>query len=204
VPLYELPLWPHAQYYFRDRHPMRVNDGLAAYFDRPDVPLFIYADGVSHARDARVFQWQPSDAYSKLTRNHYRVVTLDPILPEERYLPLRGVYPLERTIAGDEWRWLTGDSLIRLPSAHRSSVTLTFRLSPDAPYDANSIHLAVNGRPAGEVIARREASSIKLSLPAGPVEIAIHADQAFAPATVLHNQDPRILAVQLIGVVQSP
>ena len=79
VPLYELPLWPHSQYYFRDRHPMRVNDGLAAYFDRPDVPLFIYADGGSHAPGARVFRWQPSDAYSKLTRNHYRVVSLIPV-----------------------------------------------------------------------------------------------------------------------------
>src|SRR5712691_5411743 len=201
---YELSLRPHAEYLLSRFPSIAVEKAMAAFYDRPEVPLVLFGDGGSRFAEAKVFSWPESDAYGKLTRNHYRVVTLDPIRPEERYLPLRGVYPLERTIAGDEWRWLTGDSLIRLPSAHRSSVTLTFRLSPDAPYDANSIHLAVNGRAAGKVIARREASSIQVSLPPGPVEIAIHADQAFAPATVLHNQDPRILAVQLIGVVQSP
>ncbi|HEX7419777.1 MAG TPA: hypothetical protein VF505_07810, partial [Thermoanaerobaculia bacterium] len=91
VPLYELSLWPQAEYYFHDRHPMRVNDGLAAYFDRPDVPLFIFADGMSHAADARVFRWQPSDAYSKLTRNHYRVVSLIPLAPSQRFRVIRGI-----------------------------------------------------------------------------------------------------------------
>jgi hypothetical protein len=135
-----------------------------------------------------------------LTRNHYREVTLDSIRPEERYLPLAGVYPLERTIAGDEWRWLARDAAIRLPHAHRATIALAFRLSPDTPYAADVVRVGVNGRAAGEVVARKTPAAISVVLPAGPVEIEMHSQQAFAPARVLHNQDPRILAVQLVGV----
>jgi hypothetical protein len=137
-----------------------------------------------------------------LTRNHYREVSLDPIRPAERYLPLGGVYALERTIQGDEWRWLARDAAIRLPHDHSNKITLSFRLSPDTPYDSNVVHIAVNGTPAGTILARKQAASITLPLPAGPAEIEMHSDQAFAPATVLRNQDPRILAVQLVGVEQ--
>src|SRR5207253_267383 len=121
-----------------------------------------------------------------------------------RYLSLRGVYPLERTIAGDAWQWLDRDALIRLPSSHLHAVTLTFRLSLDAPYETNRVQILANGRAVGEGVAGREPASVKVPIPDGPVEIEIRSAQAFAPATVLHNQDPRILAVQLIGVVQSP
>src|SRR5438093_5053296 len=194
---YELSLRPHAEYLMSHFPSIAVEKALAAFYDRPEVPLVLFGDGGSRFPEARVFAWPESDAYGQLTRNHYRAVTLDPIRPEERYLPLRGVYPLERTIAGDEWRWLTRDAVIRMPSAHLPNVTLTLRLSPDSPYDSNVVTIA-----GARVTVTKQPSSVKIAIPAGPVEIAIHADQAFAPATVLHNQDPRILAVQLIGVVQ--
>ena len=84
-----------------------------------------------------------------------------------------------------------------------SNVILAFKLSPDSPYDSDALRLFVNGRLAGEAVARKQIARAAVPLPPGPVEIEIHAAQSFAPASVLHNQDPRILAVQLTGVVQS-
>ncbi len=197
---YELSLRPHAEHLFSRFQSIQADKALAEFYDRPEVSVVVLGDGGSRSPEAKVFAWPECDAYGKLTRNHYRVVTLDPLRAQERYLPLRGVYALERTPAGDEWRWLTRDAAIRLPQRHGSRVTLRFRLSPDAPYDANAVHVAINGRKAGEASARRDASSMALVVPPGPVEITIRSDQAFTPATVLHNQDPRILAVQLVDL----
>src|SRR6266849_670062 len=194
---YELSLRPHAEHLLSRFQSIAVEKALAAFYDRPEVPLVLFGDGGSQIGGARVFFWPESDAYGKLTRNHYRVVTLERIPPTERFLPVRGVYPLERTVAGDTWRWLARDALIRLPAAHERHVTLILRLSPDTPYDANVVTVAgIRTR------VTRQPSPITITIASG--DIAIHAEQAFAPASVLHNQDPRILAVQLIRVVQSP
>jgi hypothetical protein len=180
---------------------MPIEKGIRDYFDQPSVPLVLYVDGGSGEADSRVFAWHPSDAYGKLTRNHYLRVTLDTIDPEERYLPLRGVYALERTIAGEEWRWLARDAAIRLPKQHGSSVELRFRLSPDAPYETNGVTIAINGAPSERATVRRaETTPILLPLPAGDCVVTMHADQSFLPAAVLHNRDPRELAVQLAYV----
>src|SRR5207245_1699031 len=112
---YELSLRPHAEYLLSRFQSIPIEKALAAFYDRPTIPLVLFGDGGSQAK---VFAWPESDAYGKLTRNHYRVVTLEPIPPTERYLPVTGVYPLERTVAGDAWRWLARDALIRLPAAH--------------------------------------------------------------------------------------
>jgi hypothetical protein len=185
-------------------HSSDIEDVLSRFFDRPEVPVVLFCDGGSKEAEGKVFSWPPSDAYGKLTRNRYRQVTLDPIRPVERYLPLTGLYALERTIAGDEWRWLARRALIRLPRSHLSHLTLTFQLSPDTPYETNVIHLSVNGRAAGEVTARKGPTTVTIPLPPQPVQIGITSEQAFEPAAVLHNRDPRHLAVQLTGVVQSP
>ncbi|HUJ13105.1 MAG TPA: DUF2723 domain-containing protein [Thermoanaerobaculia bacterium] len=188
---YDLSLRPHAEYLMSRFPSIALDKALAQFYDRPNVPLVLFGDGSSAGLN---FSWPESDAYGKLTRNHYRVVTLEPLPPAARFLPLRGVYPLERTTTGDAWRWLARDAAVRLPSARLPQVTLTFRLSPDAPYDSNSID--VNG---SRVVVTKQASSI--TIPSAP-EIDIHADQSFVPATVLHNQDPRVLAVQLLAVRQ--
>ena len=196
IVLYDLSMRPHAEYLMSRFRTAPVEKALADFYDRADVPLVLFADGGSHAAEAHVFEWPDSDAYGKLTRNHYRVVTLEPIPPAERYLPLSGVYALERTVAGDSWRWLARDAVIRLPAAHLAHLAVTLRLSPDAPYDSNTA--TVNG---ARVVVTKQPVTVTI---AAARDIAFHADQAFVPATVLHNQDPRILAVQLIRVVQSP
>jgi GTPase SAR1 family protein len=79
------------------------------------------------------------------------------------------------------------------------------KVSPDTPYDSLRVLCAsvvkdVNHRDT-EAIVTKQPTTITMN---AADEIAIHSEQAFAPATVLHNQDPRIIAVQLIRVVQSP
>lgn len=192
---YELSLRPHAEHLMSRFQSIGVEKALAAFYDHPEVPLVLFGDGGS-SRGA-VFGWPESDAYGKLTRNHYRVVTLEPIPPAERFLPFTGVYPLERTVAGDAWRWLARDAVIRLPTAHERLVTLTLRLSPDSPYDSNVVTVA------GKRVSVTK-QPVSITIPIASTDIAIHSEQSFAPGTVLHNQDPRILAVQLIRVVQSP
>jgi hypothetical protein len=116
------------------------------------------------------------------------------VRPDERYLPLRGVYPLERTIDGDEWRWLERDAAIRLQVlAPRAALALA--LSPDTPYDVAAVQ--VNG----QAVTVRKGEIARVVIPSAP-EIRIVTAQAFSPATVLHNQDPRTLAVQLKSVEQ--
>lgn len=203
VVAYDLALRPHTEYLLSRFPSVSVEKALAAFFDRPEVTMVLFADGGSHSGGARVFFWPESDAYGKLTRNHYRVVTLDPIPPQRRFLPLRGVYSLERTIAGDEWRWLSRQAVIRLPRTHGPNVVLTFRLSPDAPYESNLVRLRAGGKVAGEVTVQKQAPvsiGIAVAKTGSPADIEIESQQSFAPATVLHNQDPRILAVQLVSL----
>ena len=171
--------------------------------DRPTTPLVLLGDGGTHDPDARVFSWPDSDAYGKLTRNHYRVVTADPITPGQRYVPVSGVYPIERNPQGEEWRWLAKRAAIRLPLMHGPAATLTMQLSHDAPYEANEVHVLVNGVEAAKGVVGRSESAIQVPLPMKddfPIELTIAAQQSFSPENVLHNQDPRILSVQLVRV----
>ncbi len=200
VILYELSLRPHAEYLLSKFKTMPIEPGLKEYFDRSNVPLVLFADGSSKQTEAHVFSWPASDAYGKITRNLYRQVTLDPVRPDERYLPVANVYNLERTVDGLEWRWLAANATLRLPRTHGPTATLGFGLSPDAPYASNRVRIFVNGIAAGETNATRNGSAmITIPLPSTPsVELNIVSEQSFAPATVLHNQDPRVLAVQLV------
>jgi hypothetical protein len=206
VPLYELPLWPHSQVYFRDRRPMRVNDGLAAYFDRPDVPLFIYADGGSHAPGARVFRWQPSDAYSKLTRNHYRVVSLIPVTPEQRFRAVRGVYAPEREQDGQDWRWLDSPAELQLPHGPARQLTLRLGLPVTYPIEANTLTISVDGgMPRFMRLERGRPIDITIPIPAGAPIVRFAAARTFIPAEVSGslNRDVRRLAVKLYDLKTS-
>jgi hypothetical protein len=199
IVLTELSLRPHAEYLIA-RTSMPVEMGLQQFYDRPDVPLVLFADGGAPSPAAKVFSWRDSDAYGKLTRNHYRRVALEPVAPNERYLPLRGVHPFERTVEGDEWRWLAPDAALRLPARHGAKLVSSFRLSPDAPYETNAIHVLVNGREAGTIVATKTAAAITVALPPGPCDVTIRSERSFRPADVLHNRDPRVLSVQLLAL----
>jgi len=204
VILWDASLRPAAEYLMPRFNSRALELGLRDFYARPDVPLMLYDDGGSQMPDARTFSWRQSDAYGKLTRNHYRVVTLDPVTPNERYLPLAGVYALERTPEGEEWRWLARDAAIRLPQRGASAAELRFRLSHDAPYEANDVHVFVNGREAGAVAVHKgQTAPLIVPLPReGPIDLRIVSAQSFRPDDILHNQDPRSLATQLVYFVQ--
>jgi hypothetical protein len=202
VVLYDLSLRPQTEVLFSQFAITPLDKGLAAYYDRPQVPLVALGDGGSFSPEAKTFAWPESDAYGKLTRGHYRVISLEPVTPDARFLPLTGVYATERTDQL-EWRWLEPHAVIRLPRTHGSQLVLTFGLAHDVPYETNDVHVSVNGVAGSPVtVPRKGTATVSVPLPATPdVEVTIDTAQSFAPAGVLHNQDPRILAVQLLRVV---
>ncbi|MEO6259721.1 MAG: hypothetical protein ABIP63_05195, partial [Thermoanaerobaculia bacterium] len=74
----------------------------------------------------------------------------------------------------------------------------------DSPYESSPVTVTIAGQASQSVVARKHKQvTLIVSLPAvAEVDVRIHCDQSFAPATVLRNQDPRLLAVQLTGVEQ--
>jgi hypothetical protein len=199
---HEVALKPHAEYLLSRFRILPIEKAIAELYDRPEVPLFLFANGASKAGGASVFTWPASDAYEKLTRDLYRQVTLVPKPPRERYLPVSGTYAFEWTAGGDEWRWLAQDATIRLPRAHGSQAALTLRFSADVPYDTDVVQISINGRDAAVVNVGKKPVVAKLALPPDPqIDLRLRSSRSFSPRAVLHNQDPRTLAVQLTSVV---
>lgn len=201
VALYELPLWPHAQYYLGDHDPHRVDTGLAKFWNRPDVPLFIYADGGTARADAKVFEWKPSDAYTKLTRNHYRATSIIPMPPERRFRIVDGVYAPERDQDGREWRWLAPSASLQLPDGPPRALTLSLGLPHDAAIEANTVSVLVNDRPtpAKARVDRTRSTSVTVDVPAGTPIVRLSSEISFIPAEVpaMRSGDRRRLAVEL-------
>jgi hypothetical protein len=199
---YDIALKPHAEYLLTRFRLLPIEKAIAETYDHPEVPLVLYANGASSGSGVRVFTWPASDAYEKLTRQFYRQVMVAPRAARERYLPVHGVYALEWTTGGDEWRWLGPDATIRLPRAHGSEAALTLRFSTDVPYATNAVTISINGRDAGVFNVGREPVVARLALPAEPlIDIRLRSSRSFSPGALLHNQDPRTLAVQLTGVI---
>lgn len=198
---YDVALKPHAEYLLTRFRVLPIENAIAAMVDRPDLPLYLFANGASTAPAAHVDRWPVSDAYEKLTRGLYRDVTLAPRPPGERYLVVRGAYPLEWTAAGDEWRWLGPDATIRLPHDHGSVLALLFRVPPDAPYPSDTIQIVINGRDAAVVTVGKQPVTAQVALPLDPlVDVRLRSSVSFSPDVLVHNQDRRILSVQLTGV----
>jgi hypothetical protein len=198
---YDIALKPHAEYLLSRFRLLPIEKAIAEVYDRPDVPLVLLTNGRSHETDSHVFAWPESDAYWKLTRDLYREVALDSTPARERYLPVRGAYALEHTAEGEAWRWLSADATIRLPHDHGTSAELAFNLTPDAPYETDVVQISINGRDAAVVNVGKQPLVTKLALPAEPqIDVRLRSSRSFAPGAILHNQDPRTLAVQLTHV----
>jgi hypothetical protein len=206
VALYELPLWPHATYLLAGHHPQRLDNGMAAFWNRPDVPLFLYADGASARPDAKVFQWKTSDVYRKLTRNHYRSISIVPLPPERRFRPVAGVYAQERDRdkEGREWRWLAPTASLQLPDAPARTLVLTFGLHDTSPLESNDVTISVGGQPATKARAERaKSTTVRVPVPAGAPIVTITSASSFVPAEVpsLRSGDRRHLAIELYDLV---
>ena len=194
VILYDLPLRPHADYLLRGFRRMRVDEGLLRFGHRLDVPLFILADGET---EGTVFRWESSDAYRKLTRNFYSVVTVAPVPASERFQAVSGIYPPERSRDGKSWRWVAAEGVLRLPDIDATHVRLTFRLPPEYPFEGNVIRIG------NQTLALRRDQSADMIVPSAEL-IRIVPERTFVPAQIAgrNNRDRRTLSVMLTDVEQ--
>lgn len=160
-----------------------------------DMPMFTIVNGRSNARGAATFEWADSDAYGKLTTAAYRVVSVIPVPPSERYVAVSGVYGLERTDDGHEWRWLAPKAAIEVPPGG-PGVRVTVGLPADAP-EGNELTIRAERTSARIVLAPGETKAAML-----PVTAAAPARLTFEAARRLPGKahDQRELAAQLVRI----
>ncbi len=198
---YDIALKPHAEYLLSRFRLLPIDKAIAEGYDKPGVGLVIFANGGATGADGHVFAWPDSDAYRKLTRGFYQQVTIENECANERYLPLSGAYPIERTLEGSEWRWLAPDATIRLPQSHGTLASITLRIPGDLPYATDDVTISINGRDAAVLHVGRDPVVANLALPSDPrIDVRLRSSRSFQPGTLMHNQDPRTLAVQLLHV----
>jgi hypothetical protein len=194
---------PHASYLLASYELAPVEGGLRRAARRPRAPLYLFAEGTSGWSGARTFGWPYSKAYCRLTRNHYRTVSLSPIPPIWRFQIVRGVHGWEPSIRDAKWRWLDADAVILIFPKGATAVAVTLGLDRSSPLPANSVALSVNGTPVSEVqVSRGGEQRIELPLPksGGHAEIAFRSARSFVPAEIGAGTDSRRLAVQLLAV----
>lgn len=195
VILYDLPLMPHARYLLRGYQRSRIDDGLLRFGHRLDVPLFVLADGET---EGTVFRWRSSDAYRKLTRNFYGVVTVSPVPAAERFQAVSGIHSPERSRDGLSWRWVGAEGVLRLPDVGATHVRLTFRLPPEYPFEGNTVRIGA------QTLALRRGESREIIVPSAEL-VRIVPERTFVPAQIpgRNNRDRRTLSVMLTEVEQT-
>jgi hypothetical protein len=204
VILFEASLRPHAELLLARFTTVPVNDGWAERPERSGGPFFLLADRRSEAPGTVVFGWPDCDAYGKLTRNHYRVVSLVPVPPHGLYRPVRGFFPIERDERGNEWRWVGPEAVLLVTDFGCGQMRLTLGLDKGAPFETNAVEVLLDGRVTGSVeVPRGGARRLVLPLAAkGLVEVTLRSARSYVPAEFGINRDPRRLAVQAIAVEQ--
>ena len=206
VVLWEGDLVPHSAWLFRGFETLPVDVGMERFARASSAPVWLLAEGEIPWPGARVFRWPDSDAYGKLTRNKYRVVSLAPLPRSRRYQPLRGLEPYEQTVRETHWRWMDDDAALRVFPRGARGLAVTLGLPPEAPVPASSVAVLVAGRPAARVeVSRGEKRRAIVPLPAAPaVDVVFRTGGTFVPALAGTGTDTRRLAVQLIDVEQIP
>ena len=139
--LYDRSLAPHARVLFRgfDTRSSDTPGDVASRLERPTV---IFGEGANpHARPV-VFSWPDSDAYRKLTRNHYRVVSLTRMAAA--VAPLDGVGTWE-SAGGPRWRWLADEARFDVGPGSASG-TMVFELPADAPHPLTTVSVYAGDR----------------------------------------------------------
>jgi hypothetical protein len=178
----------------------RIEDGFHHAACRPEAQAWIFAEGESRWPGAVTFRWPDSDPYHKLTRDHYRVISLSPISLDHRFKSVRGVYGWEPTFLDARWRWLDADAAIRIfPRKWVRAAVVKLGLDRSAPFPANTVTLSIDGGLGKTVeIARGTWQRVELPLPAHRmVEIGIRSAHSFV---TMKDGAPRRAAVQLLAV----
>jgi hypothetical protein len=198
IVFYDAPLWPHATYLLRDRQSMPNDAGVAQHGADVTTPIVLLADGARlHRSDGVMFRWPDNDAYRKLTRGHYGVVTVIPSLPERRFRVIEGVFGPERTRDGQQWRWLGAKATIEVAHLGATRARLAFRTPPEYPLDGNRIR--VNGTLV--TLKRNDTAEVIVALPPDG-RVTMIPERTFIPARIrgANNRDPRTLSVMLTRV----
>lgn len=203
VLLVDPPLMPHARLLLRSFQTAPIDEGLNRFSSDAGTPLWIFADGYSPRADAAKFWWPRSDAYGKTTRGSYRVVSLIPVPPAERFIPLEGVEPLEFAGDGTSWRWLQKEASLVVPRLGSSRVEFRFLLPKGAPHELVNLSLFIEGElRAGLPVQRGSVSTARLRMPEGGL-LTVVSDKPFIPADHAGRVE-RELGVMLVGVRQIP
>ncbi|MFL6237818.1 MAG: glycosyltransferase family 39 protein [Thermoanaerobaculia bacterium] len=190
---------PHADYLLQGYDLAPVEEGFHRAARRPGAQAWLLAEGKSRWPGAVTFRWPNTDAYNKLTRSHYRIVSLSPIPLGHRFQSVRGVYNWEPSLLDARWRWLSDDAVLRIfPRKGVRTAVLRLRLDLAAPFPSNTVTVSVNGAPARTVeIARGTGQTVEVPIPCHRgIEIGIRSARAWTPG----GGDPRRLAVQLLAV----
>lgn len=201
VLLIEKELAAHGTHLMHSFRRTTAQKALDRFARSSQTPLYLVGDGASGWPGARTFEWPASDAYGKLTRNLYRVVSISPIPPERRYRAVRGVHAFEPSLRDPRWRWLEPDAAIRLFPVRARAVSLKLGLPAHAPIGGVRVRLSAPGTEAVLEIPRGEERTAVLPLPGEPVfEIGLRSDRSFIPARNGGSADHRHVAVQLLSV----
>ena len=198
VVLYDMPLRPHAEYLLRGWQVMHTDTGLRRYATDVTVPLVLFIDGESRDAGGVTFRWPDTDAYRKLTRQHYGAVSAVPLPPSERFRVIRDVHAPERTREGKAWRWVGAHGVIELPDSGATHARLTFRTPPEYPFDEIRVRIGE----ATVTLRRNETKDVTVPLTSQRIEI--EPEKTFVPARVpgSNNRDQRTLSVMLTRVQQ--
>jgi hypothetical protein len=214
--LVEPSLAAHAEALLPQYERFPVAAGLPAAALARRAPVWLLGDGESDLPGARTFRWPASDAYGKLTRRAYRVVSLSPLPPAQLFEARGGVYGPEPSLRRPGWRWLDAEAAIRLDGAGGSgngagALALTLRLPENVPWPANTVTVGV-GRLAGNLAGNKTSTIVlhrgetqRVVLPRGGgefVDVTFRSRAAFVPAKSGFGPDYRRLAVQLVGIEQ--
>jgi hypothetical protein len=202
VLLVDAEMTPHASYLLREYTRIPADPALQTQpkerFTRPDVLL---AEGESAWPGVVRFLWPESDAYGKLSRGHFRVISVSPIPPDRWYAALRGLYAFEPSFRDPRWRWMGPDAAILLEAG---AADVRLGLPGHAPLASVAVTVAVDGAPVTTVdVPRGGQRMVAVPLPAGKkAEISFRSAQSFVPAEAGLGPDNRRLAVQLLDVEQ--
>ncbi len=188
----------HARYLLADFDLAPVQGGLDRAAASADRPLWIFAEAESLRPGAANFTWPDSDAFRRLTRNHYRVVSLSPLTPDF-FQAVRGVHDWEPSALDPRWRWLERAATLRVFPRGAPAVALTLGLPAAAPISANVVTVSVDGAVVDMVnVERGDSRRVVIRVAQqGPLFVAIRSASFFTPE---RSADRRALAVQLQSV----
>jgi hypothetical protein len=151
-----------------------------------------------------VFSWPYSDAYARLTRNHYRVVSLAPIAPGRRYREVSGLYPWERVAHRREWRWLGPEAQIEIPPG-QGPLEIVLELSTDPPYASTTVQFLTDDAEIAQTrVERGGVATACVPMPAAGGMLTVRSSESFVPAEHGDGRDSRRLAVELLDLLRRP